>query len=315
MNEPSAAIVSVPWLGLVWPVTAIEVPVSLPSTPLAGTTSGVLYPVERASSTASVGVGRPVMSTLASSSWLGPLPSASSAGWLSGSKAPLLVISAELLTLDAVTVAPGFEKALGAAFGEDLEASSDRGAPTHWLPLSPLADVPALPEGASPLGAHVKALPELERRIGFIGVVADEATGAALQPGLEPGQQLVTVEGAVWRWDGYTMRAGAPSTAAVRLSQRNRLADIRQQIDGVVAEQAKAQARVDDKKRWLTAVREAEKLCVDHTRNNERQVAESARRRAQEAGEATRAAERAAQSAIAAAERAASQARDRHAER
>ncbi|WP_428671817.1 AAA family ATPase [Reyranella sp.] len=216
--------------------------------------------------------------------------------------------------LDALTVAPGFEKALGAAFGEDLEASSDRGAPTHWLPLGLLADVPALPEGATPLGTRVKALPELERRIGFIGIVSDDATGTALQPSLKAGQQLVTVEGAVWRWDGYTMRAGAPSTAAVRLSQRNRLADIRQQIDGVVAEQAKAQAKVDDKKRWLTAVREAEKLCVDNARQNERQVAEASRRKAQEAGEATRAAERGAQSAIAAAERVATQARDRHAE-
>ena len=216
--------------------------------------------------------------------------------------------------LDAVSVAPGFEKALGAAFGEDLEASSDRGAPTHWLPLGPLAEVPALPEEATPLGAHVKGLPELQRRIGFIGIVSDDATGAALQPSLGAGQQLVTVDGAVWRWDGYTMRAGAPSTAAVRLSQRNRLAEIRQQIDGVAAEHTKAQGRVDDKKRWLTAVREAEKLCVDNARRNEREVAEAARRKAQEAGEATRMAERSAQSALAAAERAATQARDRHSE-
>ena len=55
---------------------------------------------------------------------------------------------------------------------------------------------------------------------------ADDATGEMLQPALKPGQQLVTREGAVWRWDGYTMRAGAPSTAAVRLSQRNRLAEL-----------------------------------------------------------------------------------------
>ena len=147
--------------------------------------------------------------------------------------------------LDALTVEPGFEKALGAAFGDELEASSDRGAPVHWLPLEPLADAPALPEGATPLGAHVAALPELARRIAFIGVVADEAMGAALQAGLKPGQQLVSREGAVWRWDGYTMQAGAPSTAAVRLSQRNRLAEIRQQIEAVVAEQAAEQARVD----------------------------------------------------------------------
>ncbi len=216
--------------------------------------------------------------------------------------------------LDALTVEPGFEKALGAAFGEELEASSDRGAPVHWLPLDPFADAPPLPEGVTPLADHVQALPELARRLAFIGIVADDDAGAILQAGLKPGQQLVTREGAVWRWDGYTMRAGAPSTAAVRLSQRNRLAELRYQIDGVVAEQAVVQARVDAEKTWLEAARDAEKTCVEQARAFERSVAESARRKAQEAGEATRHAERAAQSAIATAERLAMQARDRHAE-
>ena len=155
--------------------------------------------------------------------------------------------------LDALTVEPGFEAALGAAFGDELEASSDRGAPVHWLPLGPLADAPSLPDGATPLGDHVKTLPELARRLAFIGVVADDATGAALQESLKAGQQLVTRDGAVWRWDGYTMRAGAPSTAAVRLSQRNRLAELRQQIDGLAAEHATAQAAVEAEAASLAA--------------------------------------------------------------
>ncbi|MCC8429458.1 AAA family ATPase [Reyranella aquatilis] len=216
--------------------------------------------------------------------------------------------------LDALSVEPGYEKALGAAFGDELEASSDRGAPVHWLPLDALADTPALPEGATPLGAHVGALPELARRLAFIGIVANDETGVALQSSLKPGQQLVTREGAVWRWDGYTMRAGAPSTAAVRLSQRNRLAEIRYQIDGIVAEQTIEQARVDAEKIWLAAARDAEKTCVDQARAYERSVAEAARRKTQDAGEATRAAERAAQAAIGTAERLATQARDRHVE-
>ncbi|WIM12009.1 AAA family ATPase [Enhydrobacter sp.] len=216
--------------------------------------------------------------------------------------------------LDALTVEPGFEKALGAAFGEELEASSDRGAPVHWLPLGPIADAPALPEGATPLSAHVRAVPELERRLAFIGLVADDATGAALQATLKPGQQLVTTEGAVWRWDGYTMRAGAPSTAAVRLSQRNRLAEIRQQIDTLAAEQAAIQARVDAEAGWLAAARDAEKTCVEQARLHERRIAEASRRKTQDAGEATRAAERSAQDAVAGAERRAAEARDRHAD-
>jgi chromosome segregation protein len=214
--------------------------------------------------------------------------------------------------LDALTVDPGFEKALAAAFGEELEASSDRGAPIHWLPLGPLADVPALPSQATPLATHVKAPAELARRLAFIGIVADEATGAALQAGLKPGQQLVTAEGAVWRWDGFTMRAGAPSTAAVRLSQRNRLADIRQQVDAVAAEQAEVQKRVDVEAGRLAAARDAEKTTVEQARAKERELAETVRRKTQDAGETTRAAERAAQAAIAAAETIAAEASDRH---
>ena len=216
--------------------------------------------------------------------------------------------------LDALTVEPGFEKALAAAFGEELEASADRGAPIHWLPLGPIADAPSLPEGATPLTQHVKALPELERRMAFIGIVSDEATGAALQASLLPGQQLVTLEGAVWRWDGFTVRAGAPSPAAVRLSQRNHLAEIRQQIDGVAAEQGQAQQAVDAEATMLAAARELERTSVEQARQNEREVAEVARGKTQEAGEATRNAVRAAETAIAGAEQVMATARDRHAE-
>ncbi|HZP98567.1 MAG TPA: AAA family ATPase [Reyranella sp.] len=216
--------------------------------------------------------------------------------------------------IDALSVEPGFEKALGAAFGDELEASSDRGAPAHWLPLGAYADAPALPMGATPLAEHVKALPELARRIAFIGLVADEATGAAMQAELKPGQQLVTRDGALWRWDGYTMRTGAPLPAAVRLSQRNRLAEIRQQIDAATAEQTTAQARLDEEAAALAAAREAEQSAVEAARHHEREMAEGARRKTQDAGEATRAAERAAQEAIAAAEAGFTAARDRHVE-
>ncbi len=214
--------------------------------------------------------------------------------------------------LDALTVEPGFEKALGAAFAEELEASSDRGAPVHWLPLGAMTHVPALPDGATPLGAHVKALPELERRMAFIGIVADDATGAALHPSLKAGQQLVTAEGAVWRWDGYTVRAGAPTAAAVRLSQRNRLAEIRLQIDAVAVEHAQYQTRADAETVSLAAARDAEKTCVEQARAHERAVAEAARAKTQGAGQATRTAERAVQGAIAAAEADASKAREHH---
>ena len=46
---------------------------------------------------------------------------------------------------------------------------------------------------------------------------------------------LVSRAGAVWRWDGYTIRAGTPTAAAVRLQQRNRLSVLEQRAGSVGA--------------------------------------------------------------------------------
>ncbi len=120
-------------------------------------------------------------------------------------------------------MAPGFEAALGAALGDDLTAAADEGAPRHWRDLGSNTG-PALPAGAEPLSRHVQAQPCLARRLSQIGVVADEAMGRDLAGQLAQGQRLVSRAGALWRWDGFTIVAGAPTAAAVRLSQRNRQA-------------------------------------------------------------------------------------------
>jgi len=67
-------------------------------------------------------------------------------------------------------------------------------------------------------------------------VIADPAEAAALTPLLLPGQRLVSRDGALWRWDGFTVAAGAPTSSAQRLRQRNRLAELAGEIDA--AEQA-----------------------------------------------------------------------------
>jgi chromosome segregation protein len=127
--------------------------------------------------------------------------------------------------VDSLMVEPGFETALAAALGDDIDASSDEGAPIHWRGLPPLGDTAALPGDASPLSKHVDAPPALARVLSHVGVVS-RAVGAALQPQLRPGQRLVSREGDVWRWDGFVAAADAPSAAAKRLSERNRLASL-----------------------------------------------------------------------------------------
>jgi len=128
--------------------------------------------------------------------------------------------------IDAVAVTPGYEAALAAALGDDLAAPLDEGAPLHWRALPPLAAPAPLPEGARPLGDVVTGPAALARRLSQTGLVADEATGRALAASLAPGQRLVTREGALWRWDGFTVAAGAPTAAAKRLGQRRRLEEV-----------------------------------------------------------------------------------------
>src|SRR5580700_1849986 len=132
--------------------------------------------------------------------------------------------------IDLLTVEKGYETALGAALGDDLDAPVEATAPMHWggAPVDPTD--PALPEGALPLSGFITAAPDaMMRRLRQIGVVARH-DGARLAHDLKPGQRLVSVEGDLWRWDGFAVAAHAPTGAARRLAGRNRLADIEAEL-------------------------------------------------------------------------------------
>jgi chromosome segregation protein len=132
--------------------------------------------------------------------------------------------------IDGVTVSKGYEKALGAALGDDLDAPVAPSAPMRWTVAGEASGDPVLPAGVEPLAAHVQAPPELSRRLHQIGVVAKER-GAELVSQLKTGQRLVSPEGDVWRWDGFVTAAHAPTGAARRLAERARLVDIEHELE------------------------------------------------------------------------------------
>ncbi|HTJ02299.1 MAG TPA: chromosome segregation protein SMC [Methylovirgula sp.] len=129
--------------------------------------------------------------------------------------------------VEEITVAKGYEAALGAALGDDLEAPTDAAAPAHWALTSAEGD-PALPDGAEALTKYVTAPPALIRRLAQIGVI-DKIQGTELRSLLKPGQRLVSKEGDLWRWDGFTQAEEAPTPAARRLAEKNRLGDLLQE--------------------------------------------------------------------------------------
>ncbi|MGB9143406.1 MAG: chromosome segregation protein SMC [Aestuariivirga sp.] len=141
--------------------------------------------------------------------------------------------------VDQLRVERGYEAALGAALGDDIDASSDEGAPTHWRGLPPLDDAASLPAGVLPLSNFVQAPQALARRLSQIGVVS-KSLGQALQAQLRPGQRLVSREGDVWRWDGFTSAADAPTAAAKRLAERNRLSLLDIEMQSAVRDAADA---------------------------------------------------------------------------
>jgi len=148
--------------------------------------------------------------------------------------------------VDDIRVAPGYEAALGAALGDDLDMPADSRAPAHWAGTGDSSGDPALPAGATPFTEFVRAPGVLTRRLRQIGLV-DPADGPRLAAMLAPGQRLVTTRGDLWRWDGVHAAADAPTAAAKRLAERNRLDELsaeveklRQTADEAEAEQKRA---------------------------------------------------------------------------
>ncbi|NNC38654.1 MAG: chromosome segregation protein SMC [Hyphomonadaceae bacterium] len=157
--------------------------------------------------------------------------------------------------LESVEVKKGYEAALTAAFGDDLEAGLDKDVPLRWNG----ADAPtaSLPSGIKSLADFVKAPQALAARLSQIGLV-EKSKGAAIAKSLAPGQRLVSVEGDLWRWDGFTASSDIQSAATIRLENINRLADIEsllvKRVEAAEGAEQKWQAA---KERRETADREA----------------------------------------------------------
>lgn len=133
--------------------------------------------------------------------------------------------------LDSIRATKGYEAALGAALADDLKAPVvDANGLSGWAQMPDYSASADLPSGAQPLSSHVNAPSILSRRLSQIGVVS-RADGARLQSDLKPGQRLVSTDGDLWRWDGFRQGGDdAPSAAALRLQQMNRLEELRETL-------------------------------------------------------------------------------------
>lgn len=189
--------------------------------------------------------------------------------------------------VERMSVRPGYETALGAALGEDLDAALEEEAAVRWSGAPVAPGDPALPEGVQVLAELVESPAELQRRLRQIGVVS-QADGPALSAALKPGQRLVSPQGDLWRWDGFVIAANAPTPAAQRLAQKNRLAELEDEIENARVLVEERQADLEEAASAVSISVEREQTARGRVRDAQRQVA-------------------AAREAVAAAERAVSQ--------
>ncbi|SFT33266.1 chromosome segregation protein SMC [Sedimentitalea nanhaiensis] len=180
--------------------------------------------------------------------------------------------------LDRLQVQQGFEKALGAALADDLRAPEVEGdGPSGWTVLPQYDAAQPLPGGITPLSNHVSVPDVLMRRMGQIGLVAAD-DGPRLQGDLLPGQRLVSLEGDLWRWDGYRAWAeDAPSAAALRLQQLNRLEELKQALVQATAQAEGAVQAHESLTRQLAELAEADQRARTARRDADRAVTDAGR--------------------------------------
>ena len=159
--------------------------------------------------------------------------------------------------VERIRTRDGYEKAVAAALGDDISASTDKAAALYWGGAAVAAM--DLPSGAEPLGRFVEAPGELAARLAQCGLVSAE-DGPRLAGQLKPGQRLVSREGHLWRWDGFARTPAAPVSAAARLEQQARLDAARAELGPLQGALAEAAAGLD-------AARSARAAAEDHLRH------------------------------------------------
>ena len=96
----------------------------------------------------------------------------------------------------------------------------------------------------------IKAPENLKKKLDFVGLVKEKSSVLNLQETLLPGQILVSLEGEIWRWDGYVSKGKQNSSTKAVLEQlkNRRLKQLTKEEQQWMDISSKAQQRLDELK-------------------------------------------------------------------
>tara|TARA_R110002033_G_scaffold26757_9_gene61100 strand:+ start:14252 stop:17689 length:3438 start_codon:yes stop_codon:yes gene_type:complete len=177
--------------------------------------------------------------------------------------------------IDRVKPAPGYERALAAALGDDLLASVGEDGDRFWGGADKALSGDA-PSGTEILLDRVQAPAELHNRLSQI-FVADSDEGQALAI----GQRLVTKAGALRRWDGFVARDDG-NASAERLVRANRLRELQELLGPAGDRVTAAETALATQREAITTI----ETQLAEARTARREAEEALRRALREADQA-----------------------------
>ncbi|MAW58472.1 MAG: hypothetical protein CL564_02450, partial [Alphaproteobacteria bacterium] len=134
----------------------------------------------------------------------------------------------ENIVINALKFPKGYEKAIEACLGHGLKASLEKSS-IEWRNILQ-ETLFELPENINNLAKYATGVPEVLNILKLTGIVRSALEGDRLQHKLKPGQQLVTKNGGLWRWDGYTHNEVAKTPANQILQNKTNLIEINYKI-------------------------------------------------------------------------------------
>ena len=120
--------------------------------------------------------------------------------------------------IDYLDFEDGYEKAVAAVFSDELIASINEEHESYWRVLT-YDQNSFFSDGIKKFSNLIKAPENLKKKLDFVGLIEDKSNILHLQENLKPGQILVSLDGEVWRWDGYVSKGKQNSSTKAVLDQ------------------------------------------------------------------------------------------------
>ena len=120
--------------------------------------------------------------------------------------------------IDYLDFEDGYEKAVAAVFSDELIASINEEQASHWRVLT-YDQNSVFSDGIKKFSNLIKAPENLKKKLDFVGLIEDKSNILYLQENLQPGQILVSLDGEIWRWDGYVSKGKQNSSTKAVLEQ------------------------------------------------------------------------------------------------